>query len=38
MNPRHHLIHHGSLRVISPQISPGDTTLEHLHIVEIEVR
>jgi hypothetical protein len=30
--PRHHLLFaNESLRVISPQIPPGDTTLEHLH-------
>src|SRR5579872_2780202 len=30
--PRHHLeFANESLRVISPQIPPGDTTLEHLH-------
>ena len=31
--PRHHLeFANDSLRVISPQIPPGDTTLEHLHM------
>lgn len=30
--PRHHLeFANESLRVISPQIPPGDTTLEHVH-------
>ncbi|HXP88084.1 MAG TPA: hypothetical protein VN841_25360 [Bryobacteraceae bacterium] len=30
--PRHHLLFaNEALRVISPQIPPGDTTLEHLH-------